>query len=402
MALTLVGLVLSEVVLFSGLVYFNTYREYSKKEYGLFEKNHAIVVKGEYNYETYEKISRNAVATSLQLYDNVFRNAGDVQWRGKEATVLVSPVRTDCLFEAIAENEMREDSYFSMRLVDGRMLTQADTDEKNNVTVIPESLAVLLYGTKDVVGKKLNYSAVVVNESGEYRTYYYEPEIVGVVSDRMTATEHMEECLQREGLLGFPIYVPLSYIDVFAQNNQTRMRIIAVHDADGYFAAVQDAIVWVDDKCTVTSYYDLKDKADRENAEARRLILLLVSAMLVVSGICIANTMAFSVKERVNEIGIRKAVGAFRIDIVGQFAWEGFLYGAVSAGIGIVIGILVDSIVYLEIIRRGLWNPEVGLAISMESVVATAVTAILVSMIAAIAPAIYASSIKVADAIRFD
>jgi putative ABC transport system permease protein len=113
------------------------------------------------------------------------------------------------------------------------------------------------------------------------------------------------------------------------------------------------------------------------------------------------NTMLFSIKERINEIGIRKAIGAFNNDILSQFIFEGFVYGLLSAIIGICVSISIMSQVVI------LWGEEIfgrttRIIISKEAVLLSLAAAILVSVLASIIPAIYASRIKVSQALKFE
>jgi putative ABC transport system permease protein len=66
---------------------------------------------------------------------------------------------------------------------------------------------------------------------------------------------------------------------------------------------------------------------------------LLVAISLVVGGIVIMNIMLMAVAERTREIGIRKALGAKRRDILAQFVVESATLSTVGAGIGIATGI---------------------------------------------------------------
>jgi putative ABC transport system permease protein len=67
----------------------------------------------------------------------------------------------------------------------------------------------------------------------------------------------------------------------------------------------------------------------------------LVAVFMVVGGIVIMNIMLASVTERTREIGIRKAVGARRIDILWQFIIESGVMAGVGglAGVGLALGI---------------------------------------------------------------
>ena len=66
---------------------------------------------------------------------------------------------------------------------------------------------------------------------------------------------------------------------------------------------------------------------------------LLVGISLVVGGIVIMNIMLMAVTERTREIGIRKALGARRSDILSQFVVESATLSTLGAGIGIATGI---------------------------------------------------------------
>jgi putative ABC transport system permease protein len=71
----------------------------------------------------------------------------------------------------------------------------------------------------------------------------------------------------------------------------------------------------------------------------------LVGISLVVGGIVIMNIMLVSVMERTREIGVRKALGAQRKDIINQFLVEATTLSAAGAIVGVVIGILLTWIV---------------------------------------------------------
>ena len=72
---------------------------------------------------------------------------------------------------------------------------------------------------------------------------------------------------------------------------------------------------------------------------------LLVGISLVVGGIVIMNIMLMSVTERTREIGIRKAVGARRSDILSQFLVEAATVSTVGAAFGIVLGLALAFVV---------------------------------------------------------
>ena len=80
--------------------------------------------------------------------------------------------------------------------------------------------------------------------------------------------------------------------------------------------------------------------AARTISFALTVVLLLVARIaMLISGIGIMNIMLVTVRERTREIGVRKAIGAQRNEIMAQFLIEAFLISGGGAVIGILIGV---------------------------------------------------------------
>ncbi len=94
----------------------------------------------------------------------------------------------------------------------------------------------------------------------------------------------------------------------------------------------------------------------------------LVAVALVVGGIVIMNIMLMSVLERTREIGVRKALGARRIDIIRQFLAESATLSSVGAGIGMALGFglagLVDALTPLPV-TIPLWSIVLGVTVGL-------------------------------------
>jgi len=118
----------------------------------------------------------------------------------------------------------------------------------------------------------------------------------------------------------------------------------------------------------------------------------LVAISLVVGGIVIMNIMLMAVAERTREIGIRKALGAKRRDILAQFVIESATISTVGAGIGIMLGI---GLAYLVKATTPLpasvapWSVAVGVGLGVA-----------VGMIAGVYPASRASRLDPITALR--
>jgi len=110
----------------------------------------------------------------------------------------------------------------------------------------------------------------------------------------------------------------------------------------------------------------------------------LVGISLVVGGIVIMNIMLMSVMERTREIGIRKALGARRRDIVGQFLVEATTLSAAGAVLGVVIGVALAALVRT-------FTP-LPAAVAPQWVALSVVLGMLVGVLAGVYPAIRASA----------
>jgi putative ABC transport system permease protein len=71
------------------------------------------------------------------------------------------------------------------------------------------------------------------------------------------------------------------------------------------------------------------------------MLLVIACIALLISGVGIMNIMLVTVRERTREIGVRKAIGASRKEIMGQFLIEAFLISGGGAVIGILIGLAI-------------------------------------------------------------
>ncbi len=120
----------------------------------------------------------------------------------------------------------------------------------------------------------------------------------------------------------------------------------------------------------------------------------LASISLIIGGIVIMNIMLVSVTERTREIGIRKALGARRHDVLMQFLVEAGTMSLTGGIIGIVLGIFVAKTVTLLI--------GMPSAIKLWAVLAAMVVSSLVGLISGVYPAWKAAALNPIAALRFE
>ncbi|MDX1667300.1 MAG: FtsX-like permease family protein, partial [Saprospiraceae bacterium] len=130
-----------------------------------------------------------------------------------------------------------------------------------------------------------------------------------------------------------------------------------------------------------------------------RLIMgLIVGISVLVGGIGVMNVLLISVGERTTEIGIRKAVGATRRDIMRQFLSESILISAIGCLLGLLLGI-AGTLVVVPIVKA-LTDAPFQAAFTLNTLGIIAVVALLIGIIFGTYPAMKAARLDPVEAMR--
>src|SRR4029079_5146401 len=124
------------------------------------------------------------------------------------------------------------------------------------------------------------------------------------------------------------------------------------------------------------------------------LLAGIASISLIVGGIGIMNIMLVSVRERTREIGIRKAVGARRRDILAQFLVEALTLSLLGGLIGIVVGLVVSA----GIGQLAGW----GLVSNRITILAAVLFSLAVGVVFGVWPARQAARLDPISALRYE
>ncbi len=119
---------------------------------------------------------------------------------------------------------------------------------------------------------------------------------------------------------------------------------------------------------------------------------------LIVGGIGIMNIMLVSVTERTREIGIRKAVGANRWDILIQFLIEAVFFSVTGGGVGILLG--TGAARLLSGLNLG--QATIQAVVSLDSILLATIFSVAVGVLFGIYPANRAAGLNPIDALRYE
>jgi ABC-type antimicrobial peptide transport system permease subunit len=164
----------------------------------------------------------------------------------------------------------------------------------------------------------------------------------------------------------------------------------------GYFLYKKS---WVSDASVVKFYIetnkDILKQVNQIVLQMRLLLWAIGSIALVVWGIGIMNIMLVSVTERTREIGIRKAIGATRADILIQFLTEAILLSLIACVVALALSYgITQAITYFA--------PDFQAIISPQVVILASTVSIMLWIIFGITPAYKASKLKIVDTLRYE
>jgi putative ABC transport system permease protein len=281
--------------------------------------------------------------------------------------------------------------YFEIRnlpFADGKAFTEDDVNRKAKVAVIGDNVRETLFGSIQAVGKyvKVNGQSfrvvgVTVKRGG---MMFRNPD------DQITVpyTTAMVRVLGQDYINSISVQAKSPDVMVAVQDDITQ----AIHRAHR-LRPDQDADV------RIFSQGDLTESASQQSAFLTSLLAGIALVSLIVGGIGIMNIMLVSVTERTREIGIRKAIGAKRRDILYQFLIESVALSLVGGLIGIGVGVGVSVWMGTPTDEGGIGFP---MALSVTPMIVSFCFSALVGIFFGIYPAMKASRLDPIEALRYE
>jgi putative ABC transport system permease protein len=154
-----------------------------------------------------------------------------------------------------------------------------------------------------------------------------------------------------------------------------------------------------EDDFTITSQQDTVETLEQATNSFIIFLGAIASISLLVGGIGIMNIMLVSVTERTREIGIRKAMGAKRRDILLQFVSEATLLSLGGGGVGVLIGLGLASLLNGQALLGG---QPMQVAFSWGIALLALIVSAAIGLFFGIYPAMRAARLHPIEALRYE
>jgi putative ABC transport system permease protein len=279
----------------------------------------------------------------------------------------------------------------SLRLAEGAFFDDWANQTSAAVAVLGETAKVNLLGYERALGKFIKVDGTWL-------------EVVGVLEAQLAQNPRRERNATAD--VNNTIYIPINTFEYRFQDPGSGLKD-ELAGVDLQVAAGQDSIevakvvTAVLDSThrgttdfTVTIPADLLAQQQRTQAIFTYVMVAIAAISLLVGGIGIMNIVLATVLERTREIGVRRSVGARRLDIARQFVSEAVLISAGGGLLGIAFGFLLAWMIA--------WTAAWTTIVTTTSVVMAFGVSVTVGVLFGVYPALKAARIDPIDALRYE
>ncbi len=273
----------------------------------------------------------------------------------------------------------------------GRGFTESDYKEYRKVALLDEDSANGLFQGEDPLGKTIEIKKEPYIVIGIVtKTQKFEP-VINSIEDYYTYSQDSSG----------KVYVPDSTWPIIYQFDEPQNLVIKVDSTDYMTNAGKESAAILNEYLT-TNDETMKYKAEDLLEQAKKIqelgdstnnmLIWIAGISLIVGGIGVMNIMLVSVTERTQEIGLKKAIGARKTNILGQFLTE----ASVLTSLGGLLGV-ASGIVLAEVISR---VSEMPVSISVPAAVGAVVFSMIIGIVFGMLPSYKAANLDPIEALR--
>ena len=228
-------------------------------------------------------------------------------------------------------------SVSNLTMLEGRIWNDAEDERHAHVCIVGHDTAELLFGTEDPIGKDVNVA------SGLYT-------VIGVVDKRKQPFGTGKN--PADNGVYFPLgafhslYPEIKDMFIALKYDDQKNKDLVEEEIREMLRVRRKVKVEADDNFEIMSPDSLTKLWGQLTGGLVAFMIAVSSVGLMVGGVGVMNIMLVSVTERTREIGVRKAIGANKQNILTQFTTEAVTLCAVGGAVGVMVGAVLTWIVY--------------------------------------------------------
>ena len=291
------------------------------------------------------------------------------------------------------------------RIQEGRFISDEDIENKAKVCVLGTEVAFNLFGNKSPIKEEIK----IGRGGGRFDRYGRGDHVR--IAERFTVVGTMEargRSLRFGWNLDDMVFIPITTAqERFTGNDHIVMLSVHANTVDDVPKAIEEVKeVMRSRHKNQDDFFSLRDmregmaQLDKISNVIKIALGSIAGFSLLVGGIGIMNMMLVAVSERTREIGLRKALGAKRLDIMLQFLIESIAMCIIGGAIGVGLGYLAGEGMALLAVKIVKIVPDWPAVISMQWVIISVSFSALIGVSFGLYPALKASSLSPIEALR--
>lgn len=278
-----------------------------------------------------------------------------------------------------------------LQIMRGRGFSANDRERYRKVCILDTVSSESLFPGTDPIGKTV-----------EIRQEPFT--VIGIVTEKDSfepAINSIEDYYMYRQDASGKIYIPDASWPIVYQYDEPQNVVLRASNTTAMTQIGRDAASLLNNKISSSDYQykaqDLLEQAkeiQQLSQSTNTMLIWIAGISLLVGGIGVMNIMLVSVTERTSEIGLKKAIGAPKKAILGQFLTEAVVLTSTGGILGVISGIILA-----ELISRLNGTP---VAISIEAAIFAVVFSMLIGIIFGILPSYKAANLDPIEALRHE
>jgi len=291
------------------------------------------------------------------------------------------------------------------KIQEGRFISNEDIENKAKVCVLGTEVALNLFGNKSPIKEEIK----IGRGGGRFDRYGRGDHVR--IAERFTVVGTMEargRSLRFGWNLDDMVFIPITTAqERFTGNDHVVMLSVQANTVEDVPKAIEEVKeVMRKRHKNQDDFFDLRDmregmaQLDKISNVIKIALGSIAGFSLLVGGIGIMNMMLVAVSERTREIGLRKALGAKRLDIMLQFLIESIAMCIIGGALGVGLGYLAGEGMALLAVKIVKIVPDWPAVISMQWVIISVSFSALIGVSFGLYPALKASALSPIEALR--